>query len=163
MARKKPLNEDTMRTIYGIGETKLTAYCGAFIQEIASYTGRQPADKGGASTAALYRTPSKTGELCSQTVEATWELLQKKLDVNEIALQRKLSERTVTDHIERLILDGRDIDIDRFVPSDIRYHIKHIFPQLKTRFLREIVDTATIPVTFEQAKLARAWICAGKS
>ena len=163
MARKKPLNEDTMRTIYGIGETKLAAYCGAFIREIASYTGRQPPDKGRAPAVVSYRAPSQSRDLCSQTVEATWELLQQKLDISEIALRRGLRERTVTDHIERLILDGRDVNIDRFVPPDIRYHIERIFPQLKTQFLREIVDTATIPVTFEQAKLARAWICSGKS
>jgi ATP-dependent DNA helicase RecQ len=162
MVRKKPVSEDTMRTINGIGETKLAAYCGAFIQEIASYAGRQPPEKDSAPAVVSYNAPSQNRNLCSQTVEATWGLLQQKLDVNEIALQRRLSERTVTDHVERLILDGRDVDIDRFVPPDVRCHIERIFPQLKTRLLREIVDTATIPVTFEQAKLARAWICSGK-
>lgn len=164
MARKKPLNEDTMSTIYGIGETKLAAYCGTFIREIASYTGRQQPDKGSQAPAVVsYRAPHQSRGLCSPTVESTWEMLQQKLDVNEIAIRRGLRERTVTDHIELLIHDGRDIDIDRFVPPDVRYHIERIFPQLKTRFLREIVDTATIPVTFEQAKLARAWICSGRS
>jgi ATP-dependent DNA helicase RecQ len=163
MASRKPADNQAMRLIYGIGEVKLSAYGPAFLREIASYLGKLSPQASVPEISASGRAavPNKTG--CGPTVETTWSLLKQGVSLEEIARQRGLQIRTIVDHVESLILNGRDIDIGTLVPGDVRDHIEALYPRLKTGLLREIVDSAAIPVTFEQAKLVRAWIQSAES
>jgi len=163
MASHRPADEQAMRAIYGIGETKLAAYGAAFLREIASFEGRElrPACDTKLPAATGPAVPRKTG--CGTTVEATWSLLKLGLSLKETARRRGLQITTIVDHVESLIRSGREIDIDTFVPVEVRDHIARMLPHLKTGLLREIVDSAKIPVTFEQAKLAKAWIQSAES
>ncbi len=163
MAAKKPTGERSMLLIHGVGETKWASYGAAFVREIASHLGEQPVETAAEYKTGSWRPPRVSKATRSPTVKTTWELVLQGLDIKEIALRRGLNERTVVDHLERLILDGKDIDISAYVPGTVRDHIERIYPRMKTALLREIVDTAEIPVTFDQAKLVRAWICSGKA
>ena len=163
MAARKPTDARSMRGIYGIGETKLAAYGAAFIREIASYLGTTvTGDVDKKISAARDLFPPGRSAL-GPSYEATWELYQKGLGIEAIARERGLRPATITEHLERLILDGKDIAIDALVPAPVREHIERLLPRLKTGLLREIVETASIAVTYEQAKLVRAWVLSGKS
>ena len=50
-----------------------------------------------------------------ESVEKTYELYQKGLSMGEISKQRNLARSTIAVHLEQLIQNGYDIDIDRFV------------------------------------------------
>ncbi len=158
MAAKKPFSERSMLLIHGVGETKCASYGAAFMQEIASHCGKQPGETAAEHETGSRKPPGKSKAMRSPTVKTTLELINQGLNIQEIALQRDMSERTIVDHLERLFLDGQDIDISAYVPGPVRDHIEHLLPQMKTGFLREIVDAAEIPITFDQAKLVRAWI-----
>jgi ATP-dependent DNA helicase RecQ len=152
MCRKLPLSPEALGQVHGIGEAKLAAYGDRFLTEIAAYTGANVTKRCVFPTDQTHPPRPK-----SATIEATWNLLQQGRTIADVACHRGLSEQTITEHIERLILDGRPVDIHRFVPPDILRHIATILPSLQSEFLREIVDAAEMPVSFEQARLARAW------
>jgi ATP-dependent DNA helicase RecQ len=150
MCCRLPASPEELRQVHGIGEAKLAAYGDRFLAEIAAHSGSRVVK----SCASATKQPPRQK---SPTIEATWNLLQQGCAVADVARERELSEQTVTGHIEQLILAGRPIDIDRFVPPEVRQHVAAILPRLQSGFLREIVDAAEMPVSFEQARLVRAW------
>jgi ATP-dependent DNA helicase RecQ len=155
MASRRPTTVEALGQIHGVGDAKLAAYGAQFLAEIASFAGvavplvgvpvstPSPADPGGKKGA---------------TIEQTWALLAKGLDVKGIAACRRLQEQTVVGHLEQLILAGRPVAIDALVEPTIRAHLEAIVARAKSGLLRELVDAAEIPVTFEQARLVRAWV-----
>jgi len=155
MARLLPADETSMRAVFGVGEVKLAAYGAAFLAAI-----RESAPQSGTPPAARPRPPSRparSSKLAGATYETTWELVCQGCTIEEIALLRDLSPETVAAHVERLILEGRDIDIDRYVPPRIRAVVEAVLPAVDSRFLRTIVEAAPEPVSWEHARLVRAW------
>jgi ATP-dependent DNA helicase RecQ len=155
MCRKLPASPEEMRHIHGIGEVKLAAYGDRFLAEIAAHTGLNVTKS---CVSAAHQNRPLPAKQKSATLEQTWDLVCQGLGIADIARRRNLSELTIAEHIERLILEGRPVAIDRFVPPDVRRHVAAIVPGLRSEFLREIVDAAEMPVSFEHARLARAWI-----
>ena len=163
MAARKPITGESLLRIHGVGETKCASYGPLFIQETAAYLGKQPGKNSTGQKSVSWKRPATGKATISPTLKATLALVNRRLAIEEIADLRGLSDRTIVDHLERLILDGQNIDINAYVPAAVRDHIAKIYPRMKTGFLREIVDAAEIPVTFDQAKLVRAWIRAGET
>jgi ATP-dependent DNA helicase RecQ len=160
LARQKPSNHQELGSIYGIGETKRAAFGAAFLKAIAEYLGTELTVDTRCSpplSPPPVRTISVT-TILSQTIEATWRLVQQGFNPDEIAQQRSLRTTTIIEHIERLILGGRKVPIDKLVPAIILDHVRHLVPELKTGLLRELMDAATIPLSYDQARLARAWV-----
>ncbi len=115
MCRFRPVTSFDMRNISGVGDAKLDRYGEFFIREIQNHldenpdvssTGRQTRPTGG-----KLENKEKKGE----SVEKTYELYQKGLSMGEISKQRNLARSTIAVHLEQLIQNGYDIDIDRFV------------------------------------------------
>jgi ATP-dependent DNA helicase RecQ len=159
MAVRMPVNEDAMRMVHGVGEAKLAAYGEFFIQEIRSFLASLPDCIHSENTAVppvVRRSVSQ--KVPGATIESTWEYLRQGMSTADIATHRGLSEKTIVEHICQIILDGRPVEIDRYVDREICDHVAALLPKMKTGLLRELVDAATIPISFEQAKLARAWL-----
>ncbi|MBD3242283.1 MAG: DNA helicase RecQ [Chitinivibrionales bacterium] len=164
MAARMPETEEQMRAVHGVGEAKLYAYGDMFLREIAAYRARNPdicAPSALPAQAGRSRKRAKNTAR-SATFEATWELLQQGLSLTEIAQRRSLSQRTIVNHVERFLLEGKEVDIDRYVSRECRDEIVRRWPDLKSDLLTEITGACAIPVSFEDAVLVRAWIRAGR-
>ncbi|MGD9201811.1 MAG: helix-turn-helix domain-containing protein, partial [Chitinispirillia bacterium] len=59
-------------------------------------------------------------------------------------------------HIERLILSGKDININLFISNDKQIKIEKLFIRLNTNILSEIVNASKGSISYDEARLVRA-------
>ncbi len=105
MELKKPLTSEAFKGINGVGQRKLEVYGELFINEIKTFTVAETGKK-----------KKKAGR--SDTVMETYELFSKGVAVEEIAEIRGLKSNTILAHLEKLYLDGKDIDIYRLITKE---------------------------------------------
>ncbi|MDP3028647.1 MAG: helix-turn-helix domain-containing protein [Deltaproteobacteria bacterium] len=89
-------------------------------------------------------------------MEETYGLFRKGLSLEEIAKSRGLAPSTIAAHLERLIHDGRDVDIDRLIDPGKRQQIEALFLTLQQWNLKSIVERSEGTITYEEARLVRA-------
>lgn len=163
-----PVTLSDMRRISGVGAAKLERYGEYFIREIQNYLNDNPGiistDKQSANEAMKIpphpplskggRGDFKTKE--SSTIEKTYELYKKGLSLEDIIRIRNLSVSTIAGHLERLIQNGYDIDIDRFVDRLKRQKIEELFLKFKQWNLNPVIEHFSGTVSYGEARLVRA-------
>jgi ATP-dependent DNA helicase RecQ len=92
------------------------------------------------------------------TIEKTYELSREGLSIKEIAKARNLATSTITGHLESLIKDGRDVAIDRLIDPVKRNTIEEMFLTLKTWHTAPIVENSNGTISYDDAKLVRAYV-----
>jgi ATP-dependent DNA helicase RecQ len=98
------------------------------------------------------------------TIEKTYDMFKEGLSIKQIAETRNLATSTITGHLESLIKNGRDIEIDRLIDPAKRNTIKEIFVALKTWNTVPIVEHSKGTVSGDDEKLVRAWgLCSTKN
>ncbi len=126
MAANKPMNDIAMRQVSGVGERKLQLYGDTFMEAIKEYV------------------KSNSNAFPKSTLEITYSFYREKLSISEISRERNIDEATIAQHLCTLMMQGRDIDLYRFVPEaearkvwkTIRYlekpyRLKNIYEMLK--------------------------------
>ncbi|OGW44808.1 MAG: ATP-dependent DNA helicase RecQ [Nitrospirae bacterium RBG_13_41_22] len=157
MCRRFPPTLSEMRKISGVGDAKLERYGKDFIQEIKLYHDENPGvsilggESGGSGRAVLTQKKKK-----GETVEETYMFFKGGMSLDDIAKLRSLAPSTIVSHLERLILDGRDIDMDRLVDPGKRLKIEEFFQSIEGWGLNPVVEHFTGMVSHEEARLVRA-------
>ena len=163
MADLLPSTKNDFLQVHGVAETKWTLYGRIFIDEIKACRPEHndvdvgPALENDERPLSVYARPIK-----GSTVEETFLLVQQDLSIEQIARERRLTERTIALHLEQLILAGREIHIDRFVRPEVRKEVEDLLNKSGLTLLREIVEQASITVTYDEARLARARVMSKK-
>jgi ATP-dependent DNA helicase RecQ len=157
MCRRFPSTLSDMRKISGVGEAKLERYGKDFIREIKLYLDENPGisilgGESGDPGRAVLMQKKKKGE----TVEETYEFFKGGMSLEDIAKLRSLAPSTIASHMERLILDGRDIDMDRLVDPGKRLKIEEFFLSIEGWNLNPVVEHFNGMVSYEEARLVRA-------
>lgn len=80
------------------------------------------------------------------------------MSIGEIAENRGLAPSTIASHLERIIRDGREIEIDRLLDPDARKKIDHAFLSTGQWALKPVVEHFNGSVSYEDARIARAWL-----
>ncbi|MFZ3167442.1 MAG: RecQ family ATP-dependent DNA helicase [Candidatus Methanoperedens sp.] len=104
MASRQPRTPEDFRKITGVGDKKLESYGGIFISEIRRFCEKQ--DSCG------YQVKKQSSE------SITLEMLDQGMNLDEITLKRNLSLNTIYLHIEKLILSGENIKIEKFIKKE---------------------------------------------
>ncbi len=151
-----PVTPDEMRRVTGVGEMKLQRYSDDFLPVIRAFVESNPQVKSSAPPLPEPRAPRQTKSPAGKTFGVTWQLLKEGLDRSQIAERRGLTTGTISTHIERLILDGRDVELDRQVEPDKRMEIERLFKRIGTDSLREIVEASDGTVGYEEVRIVRA-------
>ncbi|OYX85154.1 MAG: ATP-dependent DNA helicase RecQ [Flavobacteriales bacterium 32-34-25] len=99
MEINRPMSDDELIAIDGVGKAKLEKYGDAFIKTIIAFQ----KDK---------KVKSKKE---SSTYKETLALFNEGLSVDEIAAKRKLGLSTIMSHLAKLYLDGASIDLHQFI------------------------------------------------
>jgi ATP-dependent DNA helicase RecQ len=157
-----PVTLSDMRRISGVGDAKLERYGEYFIREIQDYLNDNPKitipDR-----QSIDQTPplAKGGrgdfkEKISETIEKTYELYKKGLSLEDVARIRNLAVSTIVGHLERLIQNGYDIDIDRFVDRLKRQKIEELFLKFRHWNLNPVIEHFSGTVSYGEARLVRA-------
>jgi ATP-dependent DNA helicase RecQ len=157
MCRRFPSTLSDMRKISGVGDAKLERYGEDFIREIKVYLEENPGisipeGESKDPDRAVLTQKKKKGE----TVEETYEFFKGGMSLEDIAKLRSLAPSTIASHMERLILDGRDIDMDRLVDPGKRLKIEEFFLSIEEWNLNPVVEHFIGTVSYEEARLVRA-------
>ena len=91
-----------------------------------------------------------------ETVEETYEFFNGGMSLEDIAKLRSLAPSTIASHMERLILDGRAINMDRLVDPGKRLKIQEFFLSIEGWNLNPVVEHFNGTVSYEEARLVRA-------
>ena len=144
--------------IGGVGDAKLERYGDDFVDAIKDYLEENPGihvpDRRRISPS-VHGTPYKTQGL---TVETTYQLFQRGLSIPQIAETRNLAVSTITGHLENLIRDGRDIDMNRLVDPAKRNAIEKTFLALETWNTGPVVEQSKGTVSYDEARFVRAYM-----
>jgi ATP-dependent DNA helicase RecQ len=158
MCRHYPAALPDIAGITGVGAAKLERYGDDFIKEIKAYLNEHP----GISVQQVrsYDTSSiRSGNKGKgETLDKTFDLFTKGFSIEEIARDRNLSVSTVTGHIEQMLMDGRDIDIDLLVDPSRRDEIGKLFLTLKSWQLNPVIEHFKGTVSYEEVKIVRAYL-----
>ncbi|HEX2957522.1 MAG TPA: DNA helicase RecQ [Chitinispirillaceae bacterium] len=157
MAIRRPTTRMKMFDVHGVGEVKMETYGELFLVEIREHLGVQVQPDTDDQWQREKRPPRKSKIEKSDTVNETWNFVKQGCSVAEIAQKRALAEGTIAEHIEKCILEGRDVPVDKLVPEEIKAHLLEIIPIMQSDRLKEIKDAAREEVTYAQIKIVRAW------
>ena len=157
MCRRFPSTSPDIRAITGVGDAKLERYGNDFIREIQKYLEENP----GLAVSETYTEdagspPTAQTKKKGETVEETYAFFKHGMSLDDIAKLRRLSPSTIASHMERLIRDGRDIDLDRIVAPEKRIRIEEYFLSARAWELNPVVEHFNGTVKYEEARLVRA-------
>jgi ATP-dependent DNA helicase RecQ len=142
MASEKPLTEDEMLDISGVGQLKFEKYGQSFLNIIHEM---------------CYGISEKAPK--TNTYEETFQLFQQGFSPNEIALKRNLSVTTIYSHIAHLYLKDDISSIAQFVNEEEINHVKTALKTLgKVQKLKEIFDFYTGELDYFKIRLALSFL-----
>jgi len=153
-----PSTLDEMITISGVGETKLERYGTDFTKEIKAHLDENPNISIPERNPVVLPVSTPQQNIKGGTIEKTYEFFKEGLSIKEIAKERNLATSTITGHLENLIRDGRDIEIDRLIDPAMRNTIEELFLTLKTWNTGPVVEHSKGRVSYDEAKLVRAYV-----
>ncbi|MBI5741550.1 MAG: DNA helicase RecQ [Nitrospirae bacterium] len=158
MCGRYPSSLHDLALISGVGDAKLERYGDEFITEIKAYLKENPGITVPANPFSCVPSGHAGGKPKGETFEKTYELFKQGLSVGEVAKSRNLAEATITAHIEQLIMEGRDIDIDRLIDPGKRDEIGKLFLTLRSWQLYPVIEHFKGAVSYEEAKIVRAYM-----
>ena len=139
--------------ISGIGDRKLKKYGEIFLKEIIDYYKQYHIER----KPIVFKNPEfPIKQPKTATTQMTLELYKQNLTIQEIAQKRRLAVSTIVSHLERLILDGEDISIDRLVNLEKQDCIKQSFRELDTDMLTPVKEKLGNDYSYEEIRLVRA-------
>jgi ATP-dependent DNA helicase RecQ len=169
MAAYYPGNLAALSGISGVGEVKLKKYGEAFLSSIIDYCagkGIETQKESLSAKALSVKTASQTKTMAeapatsaSSTINETLKLHNEGFSITEIASKRSLKVTTIAAHLEWLILNGEEIDIDRYVSIDNQKEIERALDEIGAdgiEMLRPIKDLLGDNISYDQIKLVRA-------
>ena len=80
------------------------------------------------------------------------------LSIAAIASIRNLSLSTIAAHMEQLIEEGRDVNMDILVAQDKRREIERIFSSLPQWNLTHVVNAGNGTISYDDARIVRAYL-----
>ncbi|MBA0885366.1 DNA helicase RecQ [Flavobacterium undicola] len=141
MEINRPMSEEELIAIDGVGKAKLEKYGDTFIKTIIAFQ----KDK---------KVKSKKE---SSTYKETLALYQEGFSTEEIAVKRKLGLGTIMSHLAKLYLDGASIDLHQFVSEEEVNLIAAARIKLeKPAALKPYFDYFEEKVAYEKIRLALA-------
>ena len=156
MAQQQPLSRSQFLALSGVGDRKLSQYGDAFMEEIKVFR----EDNGLPVTPGVTPPPTPAIPLrgnVSGTHLETLALHQRGLRMDEIAEQRNLRTSTITSHLEVLLENNYDVQLDRLVARDRSARILQAFEQTKLDSLSALREILGDDFTYDEIRLVRAW------
>ncbi len=144
MAARRPCTPEDFRKITGVGDKKLERYGAIFMGEI-----RRSGEKINSLSTPLKKQSSEY---------LTLEMLDQSMDLDEITLTRNLSLNTIYGHIEKLILAGENIHIEKFVKKEKIEAISNAIHEMGGETLKPIKEKLGDNFSYEEIRIVRAKI-----
>ncbi len=144
MAAKRPITDEDMLHISGVGEQKLRRYGSEFIAAISDFI-RQKLSEG--------------AKIQGSTYLVTYDLYKQGLSIAEIAQKRELGEITIYSHLASLYEKGEMIDLSKYVSREEMIRIIGILPMVSEPYqLKEIFEALSEELDYHKIRLTLAYI-----
>lgn len=156
MAQSKPLSEDELRGISGVGQHKLEAYGKAFIKVISKHaetTDSPPVKSGGKEIPMLIA----KGPGLNETQSYTLSQLRKGMSLRQIAAQQNVSESTIMKHFVAIIRAGQYIDVPALIGDEFDTIMTELDDADPYASLTEIKRELSVELDNDQFRLVLAW------
>jgi ATP-dependent DNA helicase RecQ len=141
MESERPMNDEEMLAIDGVGKAKLEKYGDAFIKTIIAFQKNK-----------VVKTKKE-----GTTYKETLVLYQSGISVDEIAQQRKLGISTIISHLAKLYTDGVAIDLSPFITKEEVNQIAIAKQKLESpNTLKPYFDFFEEKMAYEKIRLALA-------
>jgi len=142
MASEKPLTEEEMLSISGVGQHKFEKYGQDFLKIIHEL---------------CYGISTKAPKV--NTVEETLQLFKQNISPNQIALKRNLSITTIYLHIAQLYLKGDISSIEKYVNIEEVERVKNALKAIgKTEKLKDVFDFLNGELDYFKIRLALSYL-----
>ncbi|MDP6548625.1 MAG: DNA helicase RecQ [Dehalococcoidia bacterium] len=154
MSTYLPQSRESFLRISGVGSVKLDAFSEPFLALISDH----PATNGLVETEAPERRRERNGDARrgGATLEETKRLARQKLPVGDIAEARGLSERTIVNHLERLVMAGEELDLEHLMPPAERLaKIERAFQKTEGLLLAPVRELLGQKYSYLELNLAR--------
>ncbi len=151
MASHFPQNLSDFQRMDGVGESKLEKYGELFVEEIRGYCKERNIEPKPTSV------HSYLAKTTTSTLQETLELYKQDLTIEEIARKRNLAISTIASHIEKLILSGEEISIDKFVDIDKQKQIVRELSIPGSKRWASIKERLGDDYTYEEIRLVSAY------
>lgn len=175
MVRILPTSEDEMLLASGVGQHKLKTYGEGFLAIVRAYVEANPGakkkveprsaprrDDSAVRTRSVERPKTQPAEeKPSATEEATRELLERGLSIEEAASERGVRVETIVTHMEKLAASGVSFRSDQFLPPERLAMIRELFTAAQTTLLRPVVESSGEEVSYLEARVARLFLPRG--
>ncbi len=139
----RPMSEEELIAIDGVGKAKLEKYGAEFISAIVEFQ----------------KNKKTTAKKESSTYKTTLELYQKGMSTDEISKQRKLGISTVISHIAKLYIDDHITDLSDFVTQEEVEQLKKAHKEIKsTTVLKPYFDYLEERIAYDKIRLGLAVI-----
>ena len=143
MVHEKPMTEESMLDIQGIGTNKFDMYGKLFLNEIKDFFRKQSL-------------PYKPGEK-GATQQYTYDLLMQGKSPEDIAKEREVTLTTVYSHIATMYEKGHPIEMEKFVTKAEQMEIFEVIKTLGlTSALKEIFEALGQKYDYGKIRLALA-------
>jgi len=136
LAARKPVNEEQMLQIQGMGQVKFERFGIPILEIINKFGSTSRAEK-------------------KSTFEMTFELYQQGLSVEQMSATRQLHENTIYGHLAKLFEEGKAVDLNKFVSEYEVNQVKTIRKKLSnTNQLKPIYEALDGQLDYRKIGLA---------
>ena len=141
LSTKYPTTKSSMLDIKGVGERKYNKYGDIFIELIKEYVKDNNIDIDEFNiNDYTYESGKKTKKIDEPSYVITSKLYNKLKDIQKVAKERGLKERTIENHIFEAYSKGVKINIDDFIPESKEQEIRKAIDDIGIDRLRPIKD-----------------------
>ena len=154
MATYFPQSEESLSRVSGVGTAKLKQFGPEFLAEIRQYAGENQLSERAIPSHRRERSPAPRRG--GSTLEETRKFILQQLSIKDIAANRGLTEGTVINHLERLVMAGEELDIDYLLPPPERSNkIEEAFRESGEQYLAPVHDLLGDGFSYEEIRLVR--------
>lgn len=161
MAHYFPNDKNSFSKIEGVGSKKLENFGSAFLEVINNY-----AKENGISSIEVPDRGERRTNKIKRLVKAgmsrygkTKEMVSQKIPLSKIAEEEGFTEGTITNHIEKLLEAGEEINIDYLKPSQEKFEkIKTAFEKCGNEKLKPVFDHLGEKYSYDEIRLVKLFL-----
>ncbi len=157
MSARMPARTSEMLGVTGVGAHKLAQYGEAFLAAIRTFSKDHP-EVQPLLQEPFDEAPPPAPLPRGDTVLETAALFAKGLGIEAVAAQRRLKPSTIISHLERLAELGHPVDFTPMIDAAKLEMVTAFMRQCETPALGPVVDHFEGRITYDEARLARAWL-----
>ncbi len=158
MAYSFPEDDEKFLRINGVGQQKLKDFGELFLEAIKDYV-----EENNIAPVKIFEKNHRDKARNSlKNYRKTKEMISEKIPIRKIAKMQELKERTIIDHIEKIIDSGKKIDINYLIPQKEKFEIiKSAFEKIGIERLAPIYNCFNGEYSYEEIRLVRVIVKSG--